>query len=118
MHVDRLHEEGRAVDAQTSHPFAFSAPCIFFVRALSCLQNISKQARGSEGGPPGAAGNQRKTLSDIKDENLGMKEKPDFFLVRATITFFKHDVRCTVASLVPLRFCGAAGLRRHADVLC
>jgi len=59
--------------------------------ALTDLQNLSKQSRGGEGGPAGAAGNQRKTLSDIKDEGLGMKDKPDFFLVRATITFFKHD---------------------------
>ncbi len=59
--------------------------------SLTDLQNISKQARGGEGGPAGAAGNVRKTLSDIKDENLGMKEKPDFFVTRATITFFKHD---------------------------
>ena len=57
--------------------------------SLTDLQNISKQARGGEGG--GAAASQRKVLSDIKDENLGMKEKPDFFVTRATITFFKHD---------------------------
>lgn len=58
--------------------------------SLTDLQNISKQARGGDGGGgPGA--NQRKYLSDIKDEGLGMKDKPDFFVTRGTITFFKHD---------------------------
>jgi len=54
------------------------------------MQNISKQSTGSAGAGSGVS-NQRKFLSDIKDEGLGFKEKPDFFTCRATITFFKHD---------------------------
>ena len=106
---------------------------------IASVQNLSKMSRGGgEGAGAGAAGNVRKMLSDIKDDNLGMREKvsnthfacstkqtpasmsrmsetcsngltlvfvssfalfflcachvqPDFFTVRATITFFKHD---------------------------
>jgi len=34
---------------------------------------------------------ERKFLSQVKDENLGMGEKPDYFSVLATITFIKSD---------------------------
>lgn len=42
---------------------------------LSNIENISKKERGEGGAGGGAQGNQRKVLSDIKDENLGMKDK-------------------------------------------
>lgn len=42
---------------------------------LSNIENISKKERGEGGAGGGGAANQRKVLSDIKDENLGMKDK-------------------------------------------
>ena len=32
-----------------------------------------------------------KTIADVKDENLGMSEAPDFFSLRATVVFIKQD---------------------------
>jgi replication factor A1 len=48
----------------------------------------------SHTGSAGAAGgrnNQLKTVSQVKDENLGMNEKDDYFDVKATIVFIKQD---------------------------
>jgi hypothetical protein len=33
----------------------------------------------------------RKTISSIKDEMLGMSEKPDYITVKGTIIYIKHD---------------------------
>jgi len=35
---------------------------------------------------------ERKTFSAIKDENLGFGDKPDYIMIRGTITFFRHDL--------------------------
>jgi replication factor A1 len=43
------------------------------------------------GGNAGGGNEPRKYFADIKLENLGHKDKPDFFSVRGTITFFTHD---------------------------
>lgn len=49
----------------------------------------------SEGGAGGAAGNEsfdkRKTISAIRDENLGMQEKPDYIVLKGTVVYIKHD---------------------------
>jgi len=37
-------------------------------------------------------GDRRLTFQQVKDENLGMNEKPDYFVVKGTITFFRHDL--------------------------
>jgi len=37
-------------------------------------------------------GDRRVTFQQSKDENLGMGEKPDFFVVKGTITFIRHDM--------------------------
>jgi replication factor A1 len=34
---------------------------------------------------------QRKTVSAIKQENLGYGEKPDYLALKATINYIKHD---------------------------
>jgi replication factor A1 len=49
------------------------------------VTSISESRSGGSGAAP------RKTFAAIKDENLGFKEKPDYFSVRGTITFFQHD---------------------------
>eukprot|EP00743_Colponemidia_sp_Colp-15_P012089 GILK01013646.1.p1 GENE.GILK01013646.1~~GILK01013646.1.p1 ORF type:complete len:644 (+),score=126.93 GILK01013646.1:77-2008(+) len=35
--------------------------------------------------------NQRKTLSQIKDENIGAEDKPVWFTTKVTVTYIKHD---------------------------
>jgi replication factor A1 len=50
------------------------------------IKSISDQRSGGGGG-----NDVRKQFADIKDENLGFKEKPDYLSVRGTITFFQHD---------------------------
>jgi replication factor A1 len=50
------------------------------------VQTTSISASRSGGGPT-----PRKTFAAIKDENLGHREKGDYFTVRGTITFFQHD---------------------------
>ncbi|KAL6912024.1 hypothetical protein ACP4OV_000829 [Aristida adscensionis] len=36
----------------------------------------------------------RKTVAQIKDENLGLRDKPDWVTVKATVIFFKTDSFC------------------------
>eukprot|EP00658_Telonema_sp_P-2_P010126 TRINITY_DN13816_c0_g1_i1.p1 TRINITY_DN13816_c0_g1~~TRINITY_DN13816_c0_g1_i1.p1 ORF type:complete len:503 (+),score=154.78 TRINITY_DN13816_c0_g1_i1:161-1669(+) len=48
------------------------------------VQSLTKAGGG--GGPA-----PRKTLKQIRDENLGMGEKPDWVEVKAFISFIKHD---------------------------
>ncbi|EGV62655.1 hypothetical protein CANTEDRAFT_115222 [Yamadazyma tenuis ATCC 10573] len=36
----------------------------------------------------------RKTIAQVKEENLGAQEQPDFFSVKATINFFKTETFC------------------------
>lgn len=51
------------------------------------------------GGGGGSGKDARKFISDIKGENLGQGEKPDYFSVRAWVTYFKHDgTFCYVAN--------------------
>lgn len=50
------------------------------------FDNISKKA----GGVGQGSGN-FKTLADIKDQQLGCKKDPDYFVVRATVTFIKKE---------------------------
>lgn len=49
------------------------------------VQSLSKNRMG------GGGGDARKHFVDIKDEQLGMGEKPSYFTVRGMITFFKND---------------------------
>ncbi|CCF49608.1 hypothetical protein NDA11_004405 [Ustilago hordei] len=44
-------------------------------------------------GAAGAGGNmaERRTIAQVKDENLGMTEKPDYFNIRATVVYIKQE---------------------------
>ncbi|EPQ29340.1 uncharacterized protein PFL1_03095 [Pseudozyma flocculosa PF-1] len=44
-------------------------------------------------GGAGAGGNlaERRSIAQVRDENLGMSEKPDYFNIRATIVYIKQD---------------------------
>ncbi|KAJ4957628.1 hypothetical protein NE237_024739 [Protea cynaroides] len=47
---------------------------------------------------PSLSGNKiRKTVSQIKDEGLGRSDKPDWIMVKATVTFIKTDTFCYTA---------------------
>ncbi|PWZ02109.1 putative replication factor-A protein 1 [Testicularia cyperi] len=48
---------------------------------------------GGSGGAAGGTGNlaERRTIAQVKDENMGMSEKPDYFNVRATVVYIKQD---------------------------
>ncbi|SNX84757.1 probable Replication factor-A protein 1 [Melanopsichium pennsylvanicum] len=48
---------------------------------------------GGAMGAGGAGGNmaERRTIAQVKDENLGMSEKPDYFNVRATVVYIKQE---------------------------
>ena len=56
---------------------------------------MTHQASGLNGGESGmGAGKlkeQRKTLAQVKNENLGMNETPDYFTTKATIVFIKQE---------------------------
>mmetsp|Transcript_5388 Transcript_5388/g.8464 ORF Transcript_5388/g.8464 Transcript_5388/m.8464 type:complete len:593 (+) Transcript_5388:36-1814(+) len=53
----------------------------------AAVESISKgRAGGGSGRDP------RKTLLEFKDERLGYGEKPDYFVVKGTVTFYKHDL--------------------------
>lgn len=45
----------------------------------------------SESRSGGSSSDPRKTFAAIRSEQLGFGEKPDYFTVRGTITFFQHD---------------------------
>ncbi|PWN54342.1 replication factor-a protein [Violaceomyces palustris] len=49
---------------------------------------------GMAGGGGALAGSnlqERRTIAQVKDQNLGMTEKPDFFNIRATVVYIKQD---------------------------
>ena len=43
------------------------------------------------GGAAGGISGEYKTISQITTENLGMGDKPDYFVVRGTVTFIRHE---------------------------
>ncbi|KAJ9538476.1 hypothetical protein OSB04_031209 [Centaurea solstitialis] len=47
--------------------------------------------------PAGSKNENRKTISQIKDEGLGRSDKPDWVTVKATVTFIKTDSFCYTA---------------------
>jgi replication factor A1 len=51
--------------------------------------NATSLSTGGGGGNRGPK--EKKTLGQIKDENLGTGEKPDWFETRAMVSFIKHD---------------------------
>lgn len=56
-------------------------------------QGKNAQFTSLSGQRSGAGGStERKTFGAVKDENMGMKEKPDYFNTRGTITFLKKDM--------------------------
>jgi len=50
------------------------------------VESISKGRSGGSGSEP------RKTLQEFKEEKLGFNEKPDYFVTKGTVTFYKHDI--------------------------
>jgi len=52
--------------------------------------NVTSMSTGGGGGA-GRAPKENKTLTQIKEEDLGRGEKPDWFSSRAMVTFIKHD---------------------------
>ena len=51
---------------------------------------------GAGGAVAGAAGvgtnmNERRSIAQVKDENLGMGEKPDYFNIRGTVVYIKQE---------------------------
>eukprot|EP01001_Neometanema_parovale_P004378 NODE_1614_length_1662_cov_37.966862_g1535_i0.p1 GENE.NODE_1614_length_1662_cov_37.966862_g1535_i0~~NODE_1614_length_1662_cov_37.966862_g1535_i0.p1 ORF type:complete len:437 (+),score=111.47 NODE_1614_length_1662_cov_37.966862_g1535_i0:75-1385(+) len=56
--------------------------------AGGALTNLTTKFGGGGGG---GGHDQRKTFSSIKEENLGLSEKPDFLTVRATLTYIKQE---------------------------
>jgi replication factor A1 len=53
--------------------------------------NVSSAAAMKDSTSGGANRDDRKFLSQVKDENLGMSEKPDYFSVLATVSYIKAD---------------------------
>lgn len=53
----------------------------------------NSSVNGGALGAAGAGGNmaERRTIAQVKDENLGMSEKPDYFNVRATVVYIKQE---------------------------
>jgi replication factor A1 len=48
-------------------------------------------AHTSSAGAAGGRNNELKTVAQVKDENLGMNDKDDYFAVKATIVYIKQD---------------------------
>lgn len=59
----------------------------------SAAVSISRDSGAAAGG----RADDRKTVSQIKDEGLGRSEKPDWITVKATVTFLKVDNFCYTA---------------------
>lgn len=62
----------------------------------SAASGMSFKSHSRDGGSAGAgAGTGRtdvyKTILEIKDENIGMNDKPDYISIRATVLFVKKD---------------------------
>lgn len=53
--------------------------------------SVSLTVGGSDRGGGSMSFAQRKTISVIKDDNLGFSEKPDYLAFTATINYIKHD---------------------------
>lgn len=51
--------------------------------------SASMSTGGGAGGPTPL--DQRITIASIKDEGLGMKEKPDYVSVKGTVTYIRHE---------------------------
>ena len=51
------------------------------------------------GGATGSGRDPLKTVSQVKEENLGMSETPDWFMIRASIQYIKQDNFCYPACL-------------------
>jgi replication factor A1 len=51
--------------------------------------SASMSTGGGAGGP--ITLDQRIAISTIKDEGLGMKEKPDYVSVKGTVTYIRHE---------------------------
>jgi replication factor A1 len=49
------------------------------------FESITQRGGGGSGNDP------RILLSDIKEKQLGFQEKPDYFIVRSTVTLYKHS---------------------------
>jgi len=56
---------------------------------LAQAEPMTRKAAAAAGGATSA---ERKLLCAIKDEQLGFHEKPDYFSVRATVTYFRSDM--------------------------
>jgi replication factor A1 len=51
--------------------------------------SASMSTGGGGGGPVPL--DQRITIASIKDDGLGMKEKPDYVTVKGTVTYIRHE---------------------------
>lgn len=51
--------------------------------------SASMSTGGGGGGPTPL--DQRVTLASIKDDGLGMKEKPDYISIKGTVTYIRHE---------------------------
>ena len=56
-------------------------------------QNSTYQTHVQAGlsGPSGGRSDTYKTIAQVRDENLGMSEQPDFFTLKATVVFIKKE---------------------------
>lgn len=53
--------------------------------------SYSTAAPGTSGGGGNESFDKRKTIASIKDEGLGMAEKPDYVVVKGSVVYIKHD---------------------------
>ncbi|KAL0015039.1 hypothetical protein SO802_002108 [Lithocarpus litseifolius] len=60
-------------------------------------KNVASVSISREIIPGGSKNEIRKTVSQIKDEGLGRSDKPDWVMVKATISFIKTDTFCYTA---------------------
>ncbi|RDL37865.1 putative single-stranded DNA-binding protein 68k chain [Venustampulla echinocandica] len=54
-------------------------------------ESFATHTNMASAGAAGGRQDQTKTISQVRDENLGMSEKDDYFSVKATIVFIKQD---------------------------
>ncbi|PBP16004.1 replication factor-a protein 1 [Diplocarpon rosae] len=55
------------------------------------LRNFSTHSNMSGAGAAGGRNDQIKTIAQVREENLGMSDIPDYFSVKATIVYIKQD---------------------------
>lgn len=60
-------------------------------------RDASTQSISRDFSPAASRNETRKTIAQIKDDGLGMGDKPDWVTVKATIIFFKTDTFCYTA---------------------